>query len=49
LENTNGVVLEHLGDVLMRVNRKNDALEYYRKALEFDNNNDTLKYKAFPE
>lgn len=49
LEDDNAVVLEHLGDVFMHSNRKEDALQFYRKAYKFDNNNDKLKNKAFPD
>ena len=36
LSNRDPVVLDHLGDVLMKLNRKKEALEAYRQALKSD-------------
>ena len=44
-ESGNAVVLEHLGDVLIKVDRRADALDYYRKALEIDSDNERLREK----
>jgi tetratricopeptide (TPR) repeat protein len=41
----NPVVYEHLGDVLVRLQRIDDAKSYWRKALELDPANDTLRKK----
>ena len=41
----NAVVLEHLGDVLMKVDRPEDARTYYGKALAIDKDNDRLQRK----
>lgn len=49
LENTNAIVLEHFGDVLHSSDRQKEALEYYRKALEIDPENESLKFKSYPE
>lgn len=49
IENTNAVVLEHLGDVLTSDNRVSEAEDYYKKALELDENNERLKAKVIPE
>ena len=39
------VVQEHLGDVYLKLGRKDQALELWKKALEMDPNNETLKEK----
>ena len=39
---TNGVVLDHLGDVLKRRGAVREALDYWRKALEGDDESDEL-------
>jgi tetratricopeptide (TPR) repeat protein len=49
IENTNAVVLEHLGDVLTSDNRISEAADYYKKALDLDQNNERLKAKVIPE
>ena len=42
----NAVVLEHLGDVLMKINRSSDAKDLYRRALSLDKSNQRLKGKV---
>ncbi len=49
LVDTNAVVLEHLGDILMKVNREKEAREVYRKAAEYDQSNELLRTKAYPQ
>lgn len=49
IENTNAVVLEHLGDVLTSDDRLSEAVDFYKKAFELDQKNTRLKEKAFPE
>jgi tetratricopeptide (TPR) repeat protein len=39
---TNGVVLDHLGDVLKRRGAVREALDYWRRALEGDDESDEL-------
>ncbi len=39
-------VLEHLGDVIFMMGQKDDALLIWKKALELDKNNSTLKLKV---
>jgi tetratricopeptide (TPR) repeat protein len=41
---TNGVVLDHLGDVLKRRGAVREALDYWRKALEGDDESDELDH-----
>ena len=41
----NPVVLEHLGDVLMKISRSGDARSYYQKALQIDIDNVRLREK----
>ena len=45
----NAVVLEHLGDLMMKGNKSKDARNYYLRALELDKNNPTLIRKTSPE
>ncbi|HPQ09346.1 MAG TPA: tetratricopeptide repeat protein [Bacteroidia bacterium] len=40
-----GVVLEHYGDVLFKLNKIDQALEYWKKAKEAGNNSDKLQKK----
>ncbi len=49
LVDTNAVVLEHLGDILMKMNQEEEALEIYRKAVEYDQSNELLQAKAYPQ
>ena len=49
IQDDNSVVLEHFGDILMKSNDSVNALFYYKKAFEFDNENQELKKKAFPD
>ena len=42
----NGEILEHFGDVLYKEGEKEEALEYWKKALEKGADSDTLKKKA---
>ncbi len=49
IENTNAVVLEHLGDVLTSGDRLSEAADIYKQAFELDQENMRLKGKAFPE
>jgi len=37
----NAELMEHLGDVLFMLGKKEDALEYWKKALELDSSNET--------
>jgi len=39
------VILEHYGDILFQLNRKDEALEYWKKAKEMGINSDTLQKK----
>ena len=45
----NAVVLEHLGDLMMKGNKSQDAKNYYLRALELDKNNPVLIKKVSPE
>ncbi|MCH8068444.1 MAG: tetratricopeptide repeat protein [Candidatus Marinimicrobia bacterium] len=45
IESGNAVVLEHMGDVLIKLSRDDEAVKYYKKALEIESNNETLKKK----
>ena len=49
IQSENSVVLEHYGDILMKSNDPAKALDYYRKAYEYDSENQQLKKKAFPD
>jgi len=49
INNDNAVVLEHLGDVLMKFNRFSDAKDLYRRALSLDKSNLRLKEKVSSE
>jgi len=49
LVDTNAVVLEHLGDILLKMNQEEEALEVYRKAVEYDQSNELLRAKAYPQ
>ena len=49
ITNDNAVVLEHLGDVMMRINRLTEAKDLYRRALLLDKSNQRLKVKASSE
>lgn len=49
LVDTNAVVLEHLGDILMKANREEEARDIYRKAVEYDQSNELLRTKAYPQ
>jgi len=42
---SNAEVLEHMGDVLMKLNKPDDARKYYRQALEIDSDNEILQKK----
>ena len=45
IEDTNAVVLEHFGDVLIKNSENEEAIYYFRKALEIDPNNAVLRKK----
>ena len=45
IEDTNAVVLEHFGDVLIKNAEIEEAIHYFRKALEIDPNNAVLRKK----
>ena len=45
----NAVVLEHLGDVMIKINRPSDAKDLYRRALLLDKSNQRLKLKVSSE
>ena len=49
LNNDNSVVLEHLGDIMMKINKTSDAMNFYRRALSIDKSNQRLKEKVSPE
>ena len=49
IQGDNAVVLEHLGDILMRTNDWTNASVYYKKAYEYDRENLRLRKKAYPE
>ena len=49
IADNNAVVLEHLGDVLMKANQRVDAKNIYRRALELDKDNQRLKNKVSAE
>lgn len=38
-------ILEHMGDVYLKMNKKDEALEYYKMALKLDPENQNLKNK----
>jgi predicted negative regulator of RcsB-dependent stress response len=40
-----GIVLEHYGDILFKLNKIDQALEYWNKAKEAGNNSDKLQKK----
>ena len=42
----NSVVLEHLGDVLMKDNKQKEAIDYYKRALALDKDNPKLIKKV---
>ena len=42
----NAIVLEHLGDVLMKINKYADAKDLYKRALALDKDNLRLKEKV---
>lgn len=42
----NAELMEHMGDVLFMLGKKEDALEYWKKALELDSSNESLKNKV---
>lgn len=41
----NAELLEHLGDVLYMLDRKEEAIDYWEKALKLDSANESLKKK----
>ena len=41
-DDSSAVVLEHYGDVLIALNDKDEALVFYKKAFELDQNNSSL-------
>ncbi len=45
LGDASAVVMEHLGDVYAKLNRTDEAIKYWKKALEKDQNNAALKEK----
>ena len=45
IEDTNAVVLEHFGDVLVKKAEIEEAIRYFRKALEINPNNAVLRKK----
>ena len=45
----NAVVLEHLGDVMIKINRPSDAKDLYKRALLLDKSNQRLKLKVSSE
>ena len=49
LNNDNSVVLEHLGDIMMKIDKISDAMNFYRRALSIDKSNQRLKEKVSPE
>ena len=49
IEGDNSVVLEHLGDILMKSNDSAKALVLYKKAYGLDKENPQLKKKAYPD
>ena len=49
IQGDNSVVLEHLGDILMKSNDSAKALVLYKKAYGFDKENFQLKKKAYPD
>ena len=49
IQGDNSVVLEHLGDILMKFNDSAKALVLYKKAYELDKENFQLKKKAYPD
>jgi len=49
IQGDNSVVLEHLGDILMKSNDRANASVYYKKAYEYDKENSSLRKKAYPE
>jgi Tfp pilus assembly protein PilF len=38
-------IIEHLGDVYLKIGQNKNAAEYYRKAVKIDPNNSALKKK----
>ncbi len=44
-DDSSAVVLEHYGDVLIALKEKDEALVFYKKALELDQDNNTLSEK----
>jgi len=40
------VLLEHLGDVLYKQGKKEEAIQYWKKALDLDSTNESLKNKV---
>ena len=44
-DDSSAVVLEHYGDVLIALNDKDEALVFYKKAFELDQNNNSLSEK----
>lgn len=49
LNDSNSVVLEHLGDVLMATKKTEEAKRAYKRAYEIDKTNTRLKAKVYPE
>ena len=45
IQNDNAEILEHMGDILAKLNKTVKAKDYYRRALEFDPKNEGLKQK----
>ena len=45
MANPSPVIIEHLGDVNFRLSRKDRAVEYWKKALDIDSTNASLKMK----
>ena len=41
----NGVLMEHYGDILYKLNRKEEAVKYWNKSEKMGNDSETLKLK----
>ena len=46
IKSDNSIVLEHLGDILMKSNDRDNAFIYYKKAYEYDKENKRLREKG---
>ena len=46
ISDNNAIVLEHLGDILMKNNKYADAKDLYKRALALDKDNLRLKEKV---